>query len=781
MPSPSQNPRHPSRWLAAICVASMLACSNEEKPTPPAQLLPAEINLARTHLDAHRADLALAILATQPDHPETQNLLESTRWHQPAGHFEHPGCEIHHIALHGDSLWAALTHAQFRTIIRWDLASIEIKAVLFPTHAPFHHFILSPTASHAVVTRGEISLLIDAQTLQPIRELGSIPADITPESNIVFNLPSTLLAHPADGAWHIRDAATGEAIRHIHHGEIPPARILAAHLDLQRLRLINEHGTRIDIPISPVEPITTHPFDEESLEILHAHLIHDGNTALIIRDLGPHEPPAAIEFDLTETPGDAGFDIDAWAARQNHSALPGLANGLLRHLAPPPVELTPTAVKFHGHPQAPILTDSPPTAFTAHPATSLLAVAEASGRITLHQPIEPPSPPTPQALTLIARHKYDPAAATLSRRDILSQSVIGAFAPDSPLHQRLLAAAADTPDADTPANALARAFRETDTAALIDILASENDLPPTLRTLATSHVHLHQNRSAAAFAPYHDGFPDIAAIRQREDWHGWEKPDLQDAVDTIEIAYHTLIADLTIDPEADETTRHRAIARLLEPTTIDVLGRRRYAIACLDAAQALIAIAGEAEHAFTFATLARYHGAPAAACMRIEAYALIALDKFADAHTRWIHIITEYPMTDHLPDDYTEAAYTAFENDDPRQSIEILITGVHRFGHDADFALRAAWLALLTGHPGQARAFLIKGQAAGFPEDSIEHATALFTIAAALDHDAPAANAHFQDLIAIDPTWADPDTLESLPWPEHLVAPLRSLTWITQR
>ena len=783
MPHPTQKNHHPSPWLVVLCVAALLLSCTPEKPTPKAppekttpRLLPAEISLADQYTAANRPDLALAVLAHHPDHPHTRQLLDKTAWHLPITHLEHPGCEIHHIAIHRKSLWVTLTAESLHTIIRWNLETLKIEAVLFPTRQPIRSLAISPTGSHAVITRGDVTLLIDAHSLKPIGDLGDIPTSITPESAIAFSTDSILLAHPgSDYTWHIRDTRTGDIIRSTPPQELGSPHILAAHLDRHRLRLLAADGTRTDIPVSPVEPLESHPFTEEPLEILHAHLIHQGTTAIIIRHLGPHQPPAAIEFDLVEKFPHSHFDIDAWAVRQSHSTLPGLATGLLRHLDPPPVEFTQSAIIFHRHPKAPLLTDSPPLAITSD-ITGTLATAEASGRVTLHQYSPAPENPTPDILTTLARHTYHPETAEISGWDGKSQSIVGTSPPHNPLHQRL-AAALPSPTTDTPAHNLATALNETNTPIIIAILESAENLPPTLRTLATSHVHLSHNNTAAAFAPYFDGFPDIDYIRLREDWHGWEQPDFQAAVNTLESAYLSIIQTLTIDPEAEETARQKTIERLIDPATARTIGRARYAIACLDAAKVLITIAGEAGHAFTLATLARHHGAPTADCLRVEATALTGMGEYPEAHNRWIDLITNHHEATHQPGDYTEAAYTAFENDNPRQSIEILITGVHRFGHDPEFALRAAWIALLTGNAGQARAFLLKGQAAGFPEDSIEHATALLTIAAALDQDAPAANAHFQDLITIDPTWAAPETLDSLPWPEHLIAPLRQLTW----
>lgn len=813
MPRSNAPPSHRPGFTPMRCriihlasfVCLLFSCTPEKKATPPespSPLLPAEITLAQQHLNTGRFDLALANLAADPAHEETRAILNSTIWHLPTTRLDHPDFDVHHIAIHGESLWVALARLPFHTVVRWNLKSLEIDAVLFPTREPLRTLLLSPTASHAVVTRGDVSLLIDAKTLKPIADLGKIPTDITPESAIAFSRDSLLLAHPADSAWHIRDTATGQIIRRIGLDETPTSPVLAAHIDPHRLRLLTADGTRIDAPVSPIEPLLIEPFDEEPLDILHAHLIQHGDTAIIIRNLGPHEPPAAVEFDLVENVGSfplTHFDIDAWASHQHHSNLPGLATGLLRHFDPPPLTLTESAIIFHGHPQSPLLTESPPVAYASAPDTATLATAESSGRITLHSHIQAPDNPTPETLTAIAGHQYhrdtatyEPLTASARHAALFDPTTIrtipavdhllplwhrltDALPPDSPELETFPDIA--TPTDHTPARQLAAALTQDDPAAIAAILSSAENLPPTLRTLATSHIHHRNGNTAAAFAPYHHGFPDITAIREREDWRGWEQPDFQPAVTTLEDRYRSIIATLTIAPEADESARHETIARLTNPAALETLGRTRFAAACLDAADALTLMAGEAEHAFTLATLARHHGAPIAPCLRAEALALTALEDYPNAHTRWIALITEHPAETHLPGDYAEAAYTAFENAEPRQAIEILITGMHRFGEDPAFALRAGWIALLTNHPDHARAFLLKGRDVGFPDDELEHATALLTASAVLTHNADAATAHFQDLISLDPTWAAAETIESLPWPEHLKAPLRQLTW----
>jgi hypothetical protein len=773
---PTSHPAKPNVWpiLASCIFLPLLSCTPEKQNTPTAApLLPAEITLASAHLEANRPDLALAILAADPTHPETRQLLDQTIWHLPAAHIEHPGCDVHHIAIHGQSLWVALTHPPFHTIVRWNLDALELEAVLFPVRDPLRVFVLSPSASHAVITRGEVSLLIDAHTLKPIADLGTIPTGITPESAITFSADSLLLAHPADAAWHIRDTTTGQIIRTIVADEIPGSPVLAAHLDTQRLRLLTANGTHVDIPVSPVEPITIPPFTDEPIDIRHAHFIDPGHTAIVAMQTSPHSKPDLMEWMLEETPDSTEIDIDAWALLQSQSTLPSLHSGLLSHLKPPAITFSGTSIVFHGTSRPPILPSGARTlvAYATDPTSSTLAAADSDGHVILYRTTQPPDHPSHDSLTALAQHHYN--------RDTSTYYFI---APEleiksdlTPLNQRLTDAT-ELPAA-SPAHRLAEALTKDDPSPIATILESPENLPPTLRTLAISHIHHRQGNTAAAFAPYHNGFPNIAAIRLREDWHGWEQPDFQPAVTALENAYQSIIATLTIDPEAEETTRLETIARLTSSAALETLGRKRYATACLDAAKALTLIAGEAEHAFTLATLARHHGAPVVPCLRTEALALTALEKFAEAHTRWIALITDHPAADHLPDDYAEAAYTAFENANPRQALEILITGMHRFGDQPSFALRSGWIALLTGHPDHARAFLLKGLDAGFPEDELEHATALLATSAALINDAASAASHFQDLITLDPAWASPDTIDALPWPDHLKAPLRQLTW----
>ena len=97
---------------------------------------------------------------------------------------------------------------------------------------------------------------------------------------------------------------------------------------------------------------------------------------------------------------------------------------------------------------------------------------------------------------------------------------------------------------------------------------------------------------------------------------------------------------------------------------------------------------------------------------------------------------------------------------------------MHRFPQDGNFALRAGWVALLTGDAERAYRFLREGKRIGFPPEKLENATALLAIAAERTGAIDDAAVYFEDLLRIDPAWADVRTLDTLDWPEELKATL---------
>lgn len=318
------------------------------------------------------------------------------------------------------------------------------------------------------------------------------------------------------------------------------------------------------------------------------------------------------------------------------------------------------------------------------------------------------------------------------------------------------------------ATALALAL-ESDIHERIDAcLTQARDLPPLLRRIAVSRIAWLQGRKADALSVWPEVFPVLSEVRLREDWDGWEQADFQPALNNIRECVNEVLATIRI-PENSTAEQRKAVAeRLADPSTVQAVGKSRFAEACLQAALAFSSHKEEALMTFQLASTAREMGVAPEPCLRAEALAHTALGEYAKAHPLWIELITEHPVETTIPGDYAEAAYTAFENLDPKQAMEILTAGMHRFPEDGNFALRAGWVALLTGNSERAYQFLQTGKRIGFPAEKLENATALLTIAAAQSGASDDAAVYFQDLLRIDRAWADHTTLDTLDWPEEL-------------
>lgn len=301
------------------------------------------------------------------------------------------------------------------------------------------------------------------------------------------------------------------------------------------------------------------------------------------------------------------------------------------------------------------------------------------------------------------------------------------------------------------------------------------DLPPFLRQLSLSRIAWLEHRHADALAVWPETLPELADIRAREDWDGWEQADFSAAYQEIHRAINNQLAAISLPENATAEQRADIAQRLTNPETCKALGRPRFAKACLKAALAFSAYKQEKETTFQLAALARELGEAPEPCLRAEALALTAMSDFAGAHQRWIELITEHPLNTQQPSDYAEAAYTAFENSDPSQAMTILTTGLHRFPNDPEFALKAGWIALLTGHADRAYRFLINARDIGIPNEKLENATAMLAIAAAQSGATEDAAAFYQDLIAIDPAWKTPTAIDALDWPDELKSTLKEL------
>jgi tetratricopeptide (TPR) repeat protein len=307
-------------------------------------------------------------------------------------------------------------------------------------------------------------------------------------------------------------------------------------------------------------------------------------------------------------------------------------------------------------------------------------------------------------------------------------------------------------------------------------LEKAEDLPLFLRQLAFSRIAWLEGRRADALAVWPEVFPDLKEIRLDQDWDGWEQADFSSAYQDLRRGMGELLAELDLPADATAEQRKEVAERFDNPETFKAIGRTRFTKACLKAAFAFSAFKEEKETTFRLAARARELGEAPGPCLRAEAMALTSLGEYQNAHERWILLITEHPLATQKPGDYAEAAYTAFENSNPQQAMAILTTGLHRFPKDANFALRAGWVALLTGNADRAYRFLLSGRQIGFPKEKLENATALLAIAAAQSGATEDATAFYQDLIDLDPDWEDPATIDTLEWPEELKESLRDVS-----
>ncbi|MCX6878894.1 MAG: hypothetical protein NTW21_34550 [Verrucomicrobia bacterium] len=306
-------------------------------------------------------------------------------------------------------------------------------------------------------------------------------------------------------------------------------------------------------------------------------------------------------------------------------------------------------------------------------------------------------------------------------------------------------------------------------------LKSAVDLPPLLRLLGDSRLAWLQHRTADAISLWPEEFPSYAKSRLTEDWDGWEQADFAPCYEAHQQAIKGELATYEVAAAATPAERTALAARLLDPAARGIIGRRRLADRCLQAALALAAFPDHSAVTCQLANRARSLGAQAAPCLRAEALALTRLGDYKSAHPCWVTLLTEHPVATHLSGDYAEAAYTAFENGDPNQALEILTTGVRRFPEDAGFALRAGWIALLTINYQRAYQFLLAGLRIGYPADQRENACLLLTVAAALAGFPEDAATHYQNLLDLAPIWAEAGTIEALEWPEELKTPMLEL------
>ncbi len=783
---------------------------------------------ARIRLEQGRPAEALALLVvalrTDPQSKEAravaEDILGRTVWHFPDMILSHP-LPVERLAVGGnEALWVAMG-GENCTVARWDLAKLRVDAVLFPVADSVpRSMVVGPVGKRLVIERANVLLLCDAVTLKPVADLGELPETVTPESVIVFSPDGLLLAHPSgeggDIAWLLRDAQTGQVLRRHEpdSGTTPVvARPLTAILDRRELRVLHAGGVMLTVPVSPVDPPEIGmPADPSLLD--HAQFAADGNSWLAWLDHGPLEPPEmkCLPDDAAHGAGDLTREF---MGRFPWSRQPGIWRGLLRDPEHSPLRVADDVLFFSGEPIAPIHAPAVihavaraqeavfsgcgdgslirfrllPVPLAGEEAEAVVAgqaavnafadLAAALGGVNydedrrMHVMIG-------RDARLAAARACDPGAfggmfpgldfsGVLDVLRALSPQVAGGEAT-RPLTERLARA-------DPQAAALAAAIDSSEPEDIAKCLTDADWMPPLLRALAESRIAWLEGRKMDAIARWPEPFPDYRRLRLTQDWDGWEQPDFGRLLDGFRENVESELATLRLPENATRTQRDTLFERLTDPQTAQALGRPRLAGLCLEAAGGFSAFADEAERTLVLATIAHNFGADPAASLRAIAHAHAAAGDYGNAHKRWIELISGQPVESHLPGDYTEAAYTAFETAHSGQAMEILLAGVRRFPEDSAFALRAGWIALLTDHAEHAYRFLLAGKQAGFAEDQIEHATVLLAIAAAKSGEVFEADAYYEELTSMNPEWSDPATIEELEWPEELKSTLRQFTW----
>ncbi|MES2476828.1 MAG: hypothetical protein V4640_13680 [Verrucomicrobiota bacterium] len=899
------------RWhrLAALLAMAALvsSCKPESKTTVPpaaetatkqapelaaatrelaAQLAAARVDQARERLAKKLPGEALALLvsalrADPASHEALEmasKILAETVWNFPILTLAHPQPVGQLAFATPDALWVNLAGTT-DTTVRWDLATREITRVLFPENGvTTRAMIFGPERKSMVIARGPVTLLCDAQTLKPVCDLGPLPDSVTPTATVAFSPDGLLMAHPtithAKLVWHIRDVATGESLRLSDPAPTDAPRPLAAFLDRGKLRILHADGSLMEMPVSPVEAVTSIPIPEP-IALLDAQFSTDGNAVLTLVSQGPHQPPAQSIISYQDV-DDGSLDLTTLTTRFPWNLQPNLWNGLMRDPETAPFAVHENSLKILTGTHAPVVTASTITA-AAFSADHVIT-GEENGNVIVHRLLTPPAAtaaePRKDALTsddlaalellceALAGVRHDDRERTFPRIDAtvrvvaagtcdfdgiakifptldfeLLRSTLAGISPDAstpaamiPLWDRLARAdftGKSWPDILTRSAALAgtswhdglaaavkgedngkspwlagrrieKTFSSNDDAAILTAIAeaggngpaaatalalalkSENpewidaclesaaELPNLLRQIAMSRAAWLRGQRAKALSPWPEEFPKMAEIRSRQDWEGWEMADFSPALEAIRQNVLDELVAIEV-PESSTPEQRKAVAeRLEDPETIATVGKPRFALACMKAALAFSAHKEDSETTFELANTARKLGAPAEPCMRAEALALTAMGDYQKAHPIWIELITEHPLETQIPGDYAEAAYTAFENADPQQAMTILTTGMHRYPQDGNFALRAGWVALLTGNSERGYQFLQAGKRIGFPEEKQENALALLTIAAAMNNAYDDATVYFNDLVRLDPVWAELKTLETLEWPDEL-------------
>ena len=251
------------------------------------QLAAADFSAAQSRVDAGEAAEALPFLVSalksQPDHLDAQALLlatlRMTAWNFPEATLSHP-LQISKLAFDaaGTSLFSSVD-SQFNTTVRWDLTEGRIVGLLKPElFGETENLSVAPKGARLIVQRNEKTILCDADTMEPIKEL-PVSSNSSLKS-IAWSSEGALLAYPSLSAetytWVISDSATGETIREVDglKAGVP----LTAQINLQRLRALHSDGKMVEVPLALDQPLRE---SVSGVLLSQATLENDGNSAWI--------------------------------------------------------------------------------------------------------------------------------------------------------------------------------------------------------------------------------------------------------------------------------------------------------------------------------------------------------------------------------------------------------------------------------------------------------------------------------------------------------------------
>ena len=813
----------PGLLMAAMCASMLPGCKpakselqevkvpdeaaireNAELPLRQS-LAEARLALAMRELDAGLVDHALlhAVSSLETDplsakaRAQVAAILTARAWALPEARI-HVGRKADHLHFREpDLLWVA-SSGGWSTVSRWNSDTLAAEAVLFPLKGEqVRGMVLDPSGQVMIVVRHGRALLCDAQSLKPIRDIGSVPESAALTSAFAFSSDGLLVAHPSYDLedskkmlWHLRDAKSGELIRSEELAIVTGRRHVAASLDRKECKVVHSDGTQWVMPVAPLEACRWEDV-KAPLGAQHADIESNAVTSRLKDDgLFFDSPHAAAIRSESRISGIHSSDKRIIVAKERGDIdfyrLLRLS-GKVRENSPDPQVVDQAALdslKKIARALTGLELDANSGEMRNHDAEARLAALRECDFDLLGAVFpELDFVEFRETLDGMAFRRSDEISVLMldSRLEEADpenaddEGEIAKLFSQGDVSQIVASIESIDPSGFAAAKHLQHALASSEASLIEACLRRFSAMPQTLRTLAHSRMAWLQQRKADALALWPEPFPDYRLIRLAEDWQGWEQADFSEAFEAMRECVIKEIESLKFPINPSDEHLKALAARFEDEETMRAMGRARYAKACIDAAFGFCKFKDHAQTALALATRARNLGHPPEPCIRAEAMAYTVLGDFRMAHDRWLLLITEFPVATHESGDYAEAAYTAFENADSGQAMEILLTGMHRFPQDADFALRAGWIALLTGHDERAYRFLLGGWQIGYREEKVENATALLATAAMQCGAKEDAAAYYVNLVHIDPVWKEAKAIEALDWPTELKSALESV------